>query len=113
MKSKFKARPVYLSKDDRIEAHFMTCFLSLMIYRFLEKRLNEKYTCNEIKAEGYVPSYTRTDFTDDLHEVFRFRTDYEILTLKEMKKNIKNNEKQVTLCTFFKSNLKPEIHYYQ
>lgn len=104
MKSEFKARPVYLSRDDRIEAHFMTCFLSLMLYRFLEKRLNEKYTCNEIienlrdmnfneiKTEGYVPSYTRTDFTDDLHDAFGFRTDYEILTLKEMKKILKSTK---------------------
>lgn len=105
MKSEFKARPVYLSRDDRIEAHFMTCFLSLMIYRFLEKRLNEKYTCNEIienlrdmnfnevKAEGYVPSYTRTDFTDDLHDAFGFRTDYEIVTLKKMKNIFKRTKK--------------------
>ncbi|NMA48500.1 MAG: IS1634 family transposase, partial [Tissierellia bacterium] len=76
MKSEFKARPVYLSRDDRIEAHFMICFLSLIIYRFLEKKLKKKYTCNDIieslrdmnfnkiKFEGYIPSYTRTDFTD-------------------------------------------------
>lgn len=104
MKSEFKARPVYLSRDDRIEAHFMTCFLSLIIYRLLEKRLSEKYTCseiienlgdmnfNEIKAEGYVPSYTRTDFTDKLHDTFGFRTDYEIVTLKEMKKILKRTK---------------------
>ena len=106
MKSEFKARPVFLSRDDRIEAHFMTCFLSLIIYRILEKKLGEKYTCNdiieglkdmnfnEVKAEGYIPSYTRTDFTDDLHEAFGFRTDYEIVTLKEMKKIIKRTKNQ-------------------
>ena len=101
MKNEFKARPVYLTRDDRIEAHFMTCFLSLIIYRLLEKKLNEKYTCNdiienlrdmnfnEVKSEGYTPSYTRNDFTDDLHDAFGFRTDYEIMTLKEMKKIFK------------------------
>lgn len=105
MKSEFKARPVFLSRDDRIEAHFTTCFLSLIIYRLLEKKLDEKYTCNEIidnlrdmnfneiKAEGYVPSYTRTDFTDDLHDAFGFRTDYEIVTLKEMKKIFRATKK--------------------
>ncbi len=98
MKSEFKARPVYLSRDDRIEAHFMTCFLSLIIYRLLEKKLNEKFTCNEIidglkdmnfyeiKGDGYIPTYTRTDFTDALHEAFGFRTDYQILKTSEMKK---------------------------
>ena len=104
MKSEFKARPVYLSNDDRIEAHFATCFISLIIYRLLEKMLGEKYTCSEIirglkdmnfyeiKGEGYVPTYTRTDFTDDLHEAFDFRTDYQILNTKQMKKILKSTK---------------------
>ena len=37
MKCEFKARPVYLSRDDRIQAHFTTCFLALVVYRYLEK----------------------------------------------------------------------------
>jgi transposase len=93
MKSEFKARPVYLSRDDRIKAHFTTCFLSLVIFRFLEKKLHKRYTCQEIihglrdmnflevKGNGYVPAYTRTDFTDDLHEAAGFRTDYQIVSL--------------------------------
>ena len=97
MKSEFKVRPVYLSRDDRIEAHFTTCFISLIIYRLLEKRLKEKYTCNEIidglkdmnfheiKGDGYTPTYTRTDFTDDLHDTFGFRTDYQIVNTSQMK----------------------------
>ena len=97
MKSEFKARPVFLSNEDRIEAHFLTCFISLLIYRLLEKKLDQKYTCCEIidgiremnlhesKGNGYIPSYQRTDFTDDLHEAFEFRTDYEIVTMKQMK----------------------------
>ncbi|MDI6619681.1 MAG: IS1634 family transposase [Clostridiales bacterium] len=105
MKSEFKARPVYLSKDDRIEAHFTTCFISLIIYRLLEKRLNEKFTCNEIidglrdmnffegTGEGYVPTYTRTDFTDALHEAFGFRTDYQIVTTSMMKNIFKETNK--------------------
>jgi transposase len=105
MKSEFKARPVYLSRDDRIEAHFTTCFISLIIYRLLEKMLDEKYTCseiisgisdmnfNDIKGEGYVPTYTRNDFTDDLHEAFSFRTDYEIIKTKLMKKIFKATKK--------------------
>jgi len=104
MKSEFKARPVYLSRDDRIEAHFMTCFISLVIYRLLEKKLNGKYTCQEIigglrdmnffkiKGEGYVPAYTRTDFTDDLHEAFGFRTDYQIVNTSKMKRIFKSTK---------------------
>ena len=105
MKSEFKARPVYLSREDRILAHFTTCFLSLVIYRFLEKRLEEKYTCNEIietlrdmnlnkvNEIGYIPAYTRTDITDSLHEKFNFRTDYEILENKEIKKILRKTKK--------------------
>ena len=105
MKSEFKARPVYLSKDDRINAHFTTCFLSLVILRFLEKKLNEKYTSSKIIdclremnfvesiGNGYIPTYTRTELTDDLHERFNFRTDYQINTktnIKKILKKIKN-----------------------
>ena len=98
MKSEFKARPVYLSREDRIKAHFTTCFMSLIIYRLLEKKLGNKFTCSEIinglremnfyeiKGEGYLPTYTRTDFTDALHETFGFRTDYEIIKKTQMKK---------------------------
>ena len=105
MKSEFKARPVYLSREDRILAHFTTCFLSLVIYRFLEKRLEEKYTCNEIietlrdmnlnkvNEIGYIPAYTRTDITDSLHEKFNFRTDNEITTIKIIKKFLKDLKK--------------------
>lgn len=105
MKSEFKARPVYLSRDDRIKAHFTTCFISLIVYRLLEKRLNDKYTCCEIiqglkdmdfyevKGEGYIPTYTRTDFTDDLHDIFGFRTDYQIVKTSQMKKIFKVTKK--------------------
>ncbi|HHX59265.1 MAG TPA: IS1634 family transposase [Epulopiscium sp.] len=112
MKSEFKARPVYLSRDDRIQAHFTTCFLALVLYRYLEKALDEKFTSHEIisglrsmdfysvPTEGYVPTYTRTDFTDALHEAFNFRTDYEIVTLKKMKNYFKETKKKKTLRSF-------------
>ena len=101
MKSEFKARPVYLSRDDRITAHFTTCYLSLVILRFLEKILEEKYTSSQIIdclremnftesiGNGYIPTYTRTDLTDDLHEKFDFRTDYQIITKSNIKKIFK------------------------
>lgn len=97
MKTEFKARPVYLSRDDRIKAHFTTCFLSLTLFRYLEKRLNNKFTCTQIvqglrdmcflhiSGEGYLPTYTRTDFTDALHDAFNFHTDFQILSNKQMK----------------------------
>lgn len=98
MKSDFLARPVNLSREDRIKAHFMTCFIALLIYRILEKKLDYKYTTKEIldtlrnmnitelKGSGYIPSYERTDITDFLHEKYNFNTDTEIITYKKIKK---------------------------
>ena len=103
MKTEFKARPVYLSREDRIKAHFLTCYASLVLYRILEKRLAEKFpetnfSCHEIiqtlrnmnlmisPGDGYIPVYERTDLTDALHEVSGFRTDFEIISNRNMKK---------------------------
>ena len=105
MKSEFKARPVYLSREDRIRAHFTICFIALLIHRLLEKKIEEKFSCTEIidclrnmnildhGIDGYEPAYTRTDLTDELHEKFGFRTDYEITSAMDMKKILKNLKK--------------------
>ena len=103
MKTEFKSRPVYLSREDRIKAHFTTCFLALVIYRYLEKVLNEQYTVSQIvetlrtmscikKDDDFIPTYKRTKLTDSLHEKFSFRTDYEILSEKNIKKIIKQTK---------------------
>lgn len=106
MKSEFDARPVFLQRDDRIKAHFLTCFIALMIYRILEKQLREKYTCEEIiktlremdvrkvGEHGYIPNYMRTTLTDALHENAEFRTDYEITTPKSMAGIIRRSKNQ-------------------
>ena len=98
MKTDFLARPVNLSREDRIKSHFLTCFIALLIYRILEKKLDYKYTTSEILktirdmdvlesiGDGYIPEYVRTNLTDDLHDTFGFRTDYEINTYKYFKK---------------------------
>jgi transposase len=98
MKTDFKSRPVYLSRNDRIKAHFITCFLALTIYRYLEKIIGEEYTTEQIidtlrnynfKNEndlGYSPLYERTDLLDKLHDKMGFDTSYEIIENKKMKK---------------------------
>lgn len=97
MKSDFEARPVYLQDKERIKAHFMTCFIALIVYRYLEKKLDEKYTCNQIidclkemnflkfEGKGYIPTYTKTELTDALHNAFGFHTSKEIIPVKKMK----------------------------
>lgn len=106
MKTEFKARPIYLSRKDRITAHFTTCFTALVIYRILEQKLKEKYTCEELidairsmdmmiaPGEGYIPTYTRTDITDALHDAFGFRTDYQITSQKNMRKILNQTKKK-------------------
>ncbi len=98
MKTEFKARPVYLSRADRIRGHFLTCFIALLVYRLMDERLGHKFTCEELLStlrgmdmlelagEGWVPAYTRDDVTDALHNAFGFRTDYEIVTNRQMGK---------------------------
>lgn len=107
MKAEFDARPVYLQREDRIRAHFLTCYIALFIFRILEKRLGERFTYEDIiqtlrtmvmyrpgEKMGYMPAYTRTDLTDALHETAGFRTDYEILTDLSMKKVIRSSRKK-------------------
>lgn len=105
LKSDFKARPAYLKRDDRIKAHFTTCFLALLIYRILEHKLDEKYSSSQIIStlknmnffkiteSGYAPTYMRAVLTDALHETFDFRTDTEIVPFNIMKKIFKQTKK--------------------
>ena len=105
MKTEFEAHPVYVRRDDRIKAHFMTCYISLLIYRLLEKKIGDNYTSHQIiealrsmqmtllsTAGGYIPSYQRTELTDRLHKTFGFRTDYEFITKSSMRTIIKETK---------------------
>lgn len=105
LKTEFEARPVYVRREDRIKAHFMTCYISLLLYRLLEKKLGNAYTASQIlgtlrsmqmtllnTASGYIPSYTRTELTDTLHKAFGFRTDYEFITKSSMRTIIKDTK---------------------
>ena len=105
LKTDFDSGTIHLSREDRITAHFLTCFISLLIYRILENKLDYKYTNTKIieklkdmlvyeeKGVGYSPAYVRDDLTDDLHEIFGFRTDYEISTYENFKKIFDNIKK--------------------
>ena len=112
MKSEFEARPVYVQRDDRIKAHFLTCYISLLVYRLLEKKLDEKYTCSQIletlrgmqmtllsKESGYIPSYKRTKLTDKLHSIFGFRTDFEFISKSTMRSIIRSTKQKTSTQT--------------
>ena len=105
MKTDFAARPVYLHRSERIHAHFLICFLSLLVYRLLEKNLNRNYTCEDIlhtlqnfefadvQGQGFIPIYESTKLTDELHKISGFETDYEFITKRKMKE-IQKRSKQ-------------------
>ena len=107
-KTDFEARPVYLQRDDRIKAHFLTCFLALILYKYLAKKVNRggrHFSAGEIidtlrdmnfisvAGEGYIPTYTRTDLTNNLHGSAGFRTDTQIVSKQRMKSIISQTKK--------------------
>ena len=97
MKTDFEARPVFVHADARIRAHFLICFLSLVIYRYLEKDLGQDFTCEmildklksmnfaNIQDQGFIPLYTRDRLTDSLHKICGFDTDFKFITKSQMK----------------------------
>ena len=105
MKTDFSARPVYVQRKDRIKAHFLICFLALLIYRCLEKKLEKHYTCEEILdtlrnfmfadvlGQGFMPAYEVTKLTDDLHRLSGFETGFEFITKSKMR-SIQKRSKQ-------------------
>lgn len=98
MKDEFDSGTVHLSREDRIKGHFITCYLALFIYRYLEHQLKDKYTVHQIvsklqemkmlehKGKGFEPIQTRDDLTDALHSFLGINTDTEIITYKKIKK---------------------------
>lgn len=105
LKTEFKARPVYLKNDDRIKAHFTTCFLSLLIYRILENILENNYTTssiistlqemNTLKIDGlgYKQVYANSELANLLCEKFDIKLNEEFIGNKNMKKILRNLKK--------------------
>lgn len=106
-KSILDARPVYVSRPDRIKSHFLTCFLAMVVLKILQKQLMETYDdqyrdaplsidslvstlqdmrFGELQGRGYVPMYTRTKLTDQLQEMAGVKVNTHIITPKNMRK---------------------------
>ena len=105
MKDEFDSGTVHLSREDRIKGHFITCYLALFIYRYLEHQLKDKYTVHQIvsklqemkmlehKGKGFEPIQTRDDLTDALHYFLGVNTDTEVITYKKIKKILEQSVK--------------------
>lgn len=96
-KSYLGARPVYLSRKDRINAHFLICFIALIIARIVEIRLMHKYSidrilktlrlvsCSHLSTNYYLFDYA-DEITDDLNDIFGLGIGKKVMTLGEIKK---------------------------
>lgn len=112
VKLEFKARPIYVRLENRIKAHLLTCYIALVLYKYLDKVTEHRYSCEqlfetlkemnmlELVGKGYVPAYKRTEITDMLHEIFSFRTDYEIIKKDNMKKILKHTKTKIQNAKF-------------
>ena len=106
MKSDFEASLVYLNRENRIKAHFLTCFLALLHFRLLNRSLKGTYTTEQllhtlkdikfadIEEQGFMPVYERQEITDDLHEICGFKTDYQFITKRKMKEIQKKSKRR-------------------
>jgi len=98
-KDDLESRPIYLSREDRIKAHFLTCFISLVIVRLIQKRTGNKYSiaklvealnnisCSHEGGNLYLFDY-RSEISDDLGKAFGIDFTKQRLTRSEIKKNI-------------------------
>ena len=99
-KSSLEARPVWVSLAEHIQAHFLICFIALVIARLIETRLKGKYsfdkiikslrnyTSSHIEHDVYLQSFTN-DVIKDLEKEFNIDLSRKYLTLSEIKKILK------------------------
>lgn len=103
-KSELKTRPVFLSLKEHIEAHFLTCFVSLLLLRLLEKQTNHKYstkvlinTMNNISGTYVDKNYYMFDYfneiVEDLGKIANIDFSKRFMTLGEIKKIISHTKK--------------------
>lgn len=102
-KSVLGVRPIHLRTDEHINAHFLICFVSLLIARIIELKLKGKYTiakiaetlrnveCSNLDQNLWLFDYA-DDVTDNINAVFGTDIGRQIMTLKEIKKNLANTK---------------------
>ena len=96
-KSNLETRPVYVWTKEHIEAHFLTCFISLVIIRLLEYKTNRKYSTRKmidslkkfnstnIEHDIYLQNFSN-DVIKNFEEIFDVNLSRKYLTLSEIKK---------------------------
>lgn len=97
IKSEFRARPIYLRTENHINAHFLICFVALLILRVLEYKLHKKYpvkqireslirySCSHLDQNYYLFDY-RDEILHSLERIFDLDLGNKIMTTAEIKK---------------------------
>lgn len=96
-KSNLETRPVYVWTKEHIEAHFLTCFISLVILRLIESKTKRKYstssiinslknyTSNNLEHDIYIQNFTN-NIIKDLSSIYGIDLSRKYLTLSEINK---------------------------
>ena len=104
MKSEFKARPVYVKTDEHVNAHFLTCYVALVIMRVIEHLLGEKFTVKQIREslcnyscsyleQGYYLFDQRDEVLDSFGRLFGWDLTQKYMPLNVIK-NILSHRKE-------------------
>ena len=106
-KSELETRPVYVSRKEHIEAHFLTCFLALTLARMLQQKLNNKYSVSQIleslqkcNCSHIQENYWLFDYTDDvltdIGNELNINFDQKFMRLQDIKKILSETKKSST-----------------
>ena len=79
-KSEFNARPVHVRLEDHIDAHFLICFISLVITRILQKEINNKYTIKNILEK--IKNFKCTHETGNLYKFIGYKQEIQYMNRK-------------------------------
>ena len=103
-KSVLGTRPIYLRTEEHINAHFLICFIALLVARIVELRLKGKYTiakitetlrkvaCSYLDQNIWLFDYA-DEVTDDINKAFGMNIGRKVMTLDEIKINLGKSKK--------------------
>lgn len=103
-KSELDSRPVYVSSKEHIEAHFLTCYLALVLSRVLQHKLDKKYSVGKIleslskcNCSNYHENYYLFDYYDtvlkDIGTILNINFALKNRTLQDIKKILSSSKK--------------------
>ena len=79
-KSEFNARPINVRLEDHIEAHFLICFIALVIIRILQDKINNKYTIKNLLEN--MKNFKCTHETGNLYKFIGYKPEIQYLNRK-------------------------------